>query len=351
MTTASQTPTEFPRVIAVVGASSTFGALMLRHLETALPHCRLVAIDAYPLRRPVKQVSAYRMEPNRAAGAILTIDDIPEMMQQRAWDMVVDNRRPTMADVPDVFHLESVDSVIHVGSHYDRANPREFLEGTQHWAQASRLAGCVQQFVYVSDVRVYGAGADNPVPLTERSQTEPAPAHQFILDAESDLQNNYMQSTTDAGMRVAVLRSAMSVGPTGSSPAADELLWSTLASGRNGNVPLQLVHQHDLTRAVQIALTRRLDDVYNVAGSGVLGARTMRDLCKSAMAKHPRYRARRRSPSRSRHLARRPLIVSDTKLKQAVGFKAKYSSEQAARAYCHSYLLEPSTRHDEHSTP
>ena len=41
-----------------------------------------------------------------------------------------------------------------------------------------------------------------------------------------------------------------------------------------------------------------------------------------------------------------PLIVSDTKFRQAAGFQARYSSEQAARAYCHSYLSEPTSAHD-----
>ena len=72
-----------------------------------MPQCQLVAIDYHPLRQPVKRVSAYRMEANRS-GVTLTIDDIPEVMQTRAWDMVLENRRLTMADVPDVFNLESL---------------------------------------------------------------------------------------------------------------------------------------------------------------------------------------------------------------------------------------------------
>ena len=330
-------------MIAVVGASTTFGALMLMQLETALPGCQLVAIDAYPLLQPVKQVSAYRMEPNRT-GTILTIDDIPEVMQQKAWDMVLENRRLTMADVPDVFHLETVDSVIHVGSHYDRANPKQFLENTQHWIQACRLAS-VRQFVYLSDIRVYGVGSANPIPITERSPPEPASEHRFLLDSESTLLQSHIESTPDVGLRVAILRSAMSVGPSGSSPVSDELLWNTMTSGRNGNVPIQLVHQHDLTRAVQFAATHRLDGVYNVASKGVVGAGTLRDMCKSAVANNV-LRTTRRTKSGSRHLAKHPLIVSDTKLRQDAGFTAKYSAEQAARAYCHSYLLEPTTQHE-----
>ena len=341
MTTPNQTPTEFPKVIAVVGASSSLGALMLSQLETTLPNCQLVAIDDHPLIRPVRQVSAYRMEPNRT-GAILTIEDIPEIMQMKAWDLVLDNRRLTIADAPDVFHLESVDSVIHVGSHYDRPNSRAFLEDSLHWVQACRLGG-VRQFVYISDIRVYGAGSQNPVPVTERFEAEPAPEHRSLLEAESKLREGLHEPESQGGLNIAILRSAMSVGPAASSPVADELLWNTLASGKNGNVPIQLIHQHDLINAVVFAITNQLDGIYNVAGSGVIGTRGFRNMCKTG-TKKTRI-PQRRSASKKLNLAKHPLIVSDTKLREAAGFKSKFSSEQAARAFCHSYLLEPSTRY------
>ncbi len=337
MSMSGQTPNESPRVIAVIGASSSFGALLLTHLETALPHCQLVAIDDYPLVRPVRRVSAYRMEPNRT-GAILTIDDIPEVMQLKAWDLVLDNRRLTIADAPDVFHLESVNSVVHVGSYYDRANSVAFLEDAQHWAQACRFAE-VSQFVYVSDVRVYGVGSKTPVPVTENFLGEPAPEHRHLLDVESNLLQGSRESAAGENLKVAILRSAMSVGPTGSSPVADELLWGALASGRNGDLPVQLLHHHDLSTAVELAITRQLDGIYNVAGNGVVRTRAFRDMSKNGAGSV--RRAPKRSPSRNRRLTKHPLIASDAKLRQATGFKAKYSSEQAARAYCHSFLLEP----------
>ena len=344
MTTVRQTSHESPRVIAVVGSSTTLGALMLMHLETAFPGIQLVAIDARPLLQPVKQVSAYRMEPNRT-GAILTIDDIPEIMQMKAWDLVLDNRRLTMADVPDVFHLESVDSVIHIGSHYDWIDAQQFLADTGHWMQACRL-GDVRQLVYLSDIRVYGVGSTNPIPLTERSKTSPTPAHRLLLDAESALKTDEFESAADgSGLNIAILRSAMSVGPSGSSPAADELLWNTMASSRDPRVPIQLVHQHDLTRAAEFAITNRLNGTYNVAGKGVVASGTLREMSNPVAGNL--LRSKRGGRSAGQHLARHPLIVSDTKLRQASGFVAKYSSEQAARSFCHSYLLEPTRKHDQ----
>ena len=343
MSTAPQAPDSHPRVIAVVGASSSFGALMLLHLETALPHCQLVAIDNHPLLQPVKQVSAYRMEPNRS-GAILTIDDIPEIMQSRAWDMVLDNRRLTMADVPDVFHLENVDSVIHVGSLYDQPNPEEFIGGTEHWVQACRLAG-VRKLVYLSDIRVYGIRRENPIPLTERTEPNPSAEHRFLLDAELPLQENFSETASGSSLKIAVLRSAMAAGPSGSSPATDELLWPAVAYRRGRSIPIQLVHQHDLARAVQCALFHQLHGVYNVASKGVIGSKRVLDMCRQGMAIKAN-RTGHRAGSRTRGAGKHPLIISDTKFRHAARFEATYSSEQAARAYCHSYLLGTDPRHD-----
>ncbi len=346
MSTAPLTRTSYPRVIAVVGSSSHFGALLLMELEAALPDCQLVAIDNYPLVQPVKRISAYRMEPNRT-GAILTIDDIPEVMQLRAWDMVNDNRRLTMADVADVFHLESVDSVVHVGSLYDRPNHEQFVSDTKNWVQACRMAG-VSQLVYLSDIRVYGTKRENPIPLTERYDPSPVEEHRFLLDAELQLQQGFGEAASSGNLNVAILRSAMAAGPSGCTPATDELLWSAVVSNRNRGIPIQLVHQHDLTRAVQFAIFHQLSGVYNVASRGVVDSKSVLDMCRHVTAINAN-RSKRRDGSATRGMGKHPLIVSDTKFRQAAKFEASYSSEQAARAYCHSYLLEMNARNDHSS--
>ena len=315
----------------------------MAELGTALPDCQLVAIDSHPLIRPVQRVSAYRMEPN-SAGPILHIDDIPEVMQLRAWEMVADSRRLTMADVPDVFHLESVDSVIHVGSLYDRPNPEEFVKDTEHWIQACRMAG-VSQLVYLSDIRVYGTRRENPIPLTERSEPNPAAEHRFLLDAELPLHIDSGVTTSGSALKVAVLRSAMTAGPSGASPATEELLWPAIASSRNRGIPIQLVHQHDLTRAVASALLRQLHGVYNVASKGIIGSQSVLDMWRPGKANKGSRRKRPAIP-RTGGMGKHPLIISDTKFRQAAAFEAAYSSEQAARAYCHSYLLGVNSPHD-----
>ena len=344
MTTSNRSSQPPPRVVAVVGSSSTFGALLLAHLESEWPNCQFVTIDTQPLRWPVKRVSAYRMD-RRDGGEILHIDDIPEVMQSRAWDMILDTRRPTMADIPDVLHLETVDSVIHVGSHYDGPGQEQFLNNTAYWIRMCRAAG-VRQLVYLSDIRVYGINRDNSIPLTERSSPNPAQRHRLLLEAEPDPQQSQNPTPAPDEMSVAVLRAAMTLGPSGSSPIADELLFpSIMASKRKPNIPLQFLHQQDLVRAAQYAITQRLDGVYNVASNGIVASRDVMELCRpsglSGLPKPPRARRVGR-----RRLARQPLIVTSTKFRQAAGVPFKYTSGQAIRAYCHSCLLGPGSHND-----
>ena len=325
-----------PRAIAIVGASTHLGALIMMELESAMPDIQLVALDSYPLLRPVRHVSAYRMAPNRT-GTILTIEDIPEVLQFKAWDMVLDNRQLTMADAPDVLNLESVDAIVHVGSHYDRGGWEQFIADAHHWRQACLLAE-VRQMVYLSDVRVYGMSPDNPVPLTERATTHPDAAHRALLDAEGSLLDGSGDAPSGNGTNIAVLRSAISVGTGGSSPAADEILWPAIAAMRKGAVPLQLIHQQDLVRATIHAVVHQMHGLYNVASKGVVGSQTVREMCKSVNWSRT-LKGKHSGSAPARRLTRQPLIMSDAKFRQAARFEPKYSSEQAARAHCHSYLL------------
>ena len=140
MSTSPGTPREFSHVIGVVGAASSFGAQMLLYLERERPDCWLVAIAERPLRWPVERISTYRLAQNRVGG-ILTMSDIPDFMQQKAWDMFLEGHELTIADIPDVLQLEGVDSLIHVGSYYDGPNPEQFCADAQLWLRAAPHRG------------------------------------------------------------------------------------------------------------------------------------------------------------------------------------------------------------------
>ena len=345
MTAQPGTPREFPHVIGVVGAASKFGAQLLLYLEKERPDCWLVAVAERPLRWPVERISTYRLAQNRVGG-ILTMSDIPDFMQQKAWDMFLEGHELTVADIPDVLQLEGVDSLVHVGSYYDGPNPEQFCADAQLWLRSARIAG-VRQFIYLSDVRVYGANANNPVPITERTGANPSRQHRYLADAEpalpaaaDDASPAAANGDADEEMKVAVLRTAMSVSANHASPAADELLLPAVTANRRRSFPLQFLHQHDLARAIERVITQGLDGVFNVAGDGVVDSLDILEWCR--VPGLPRHAGPGRSfNSVGRQLSRHPLIVSAAKFKQSAKFRFKYSSARAIRAYCHSVLLEP----------
>ena len=345
MSTGSGDPREFSHVIGVVGAASNFGAQLLLYLERERPDSWLVAIAERPLRWPVERISTYRLAQNRVGG-ILTMSDIPDFMQQKAWDMFLEGHELTIADIPDVLQLEGVDSLIHVGSYYDGPNPEQFCADAQLWLRAARIAG-VRQFIYLSDIRVYGANADNPIPVTERTAKNPSRQHRYLADAEpaspavtEDETSRESNNDAEHEMNVAVLRTAMSVSTNHASPVTDELFLPAVTANRKRSFPLQFLHQHDLARAIERAIRQRLDGVFNIAGDGVVDSLDILEWCR--VPGLPRHAGSGRSfNSVGRQLSKHPLIVSSAKFKQSAGFRFKYSSARAIRAYCHSVLLEP----------
>lgn len=328
-----------PPAIAVVGAASHCGARLMRHLESLLPHCRFVTFDTRPLRWPVSQVSAYRLHANSLPGT-LSVSDIPEILQHRAWDIVTQSRRITLADADASLHIEAVDSLIHLGSHYDGPDMAQFLSDTRYWLEAAGTAG-VRGFVYLSDYRVYGMRPGQPVPITELRATAPLPCHQILRDAEPA-----PAPTATPAVPVAVLRTAMTVGPNGTNPAAQEFFPLRSPPGKYGNLQLQFLHEYDLARAVAEAIARRLDGIYNLAGDGSISLAEVTELChphpgRSKVRRDPQQPDARSRRRKDGNAARHPMILSATKFKQQARFRFQYSSRRAVRAYTHSVLLEP----------
>ena len=322
MTTPRQNPTapEPAAVIALVGTSSYVGSAILLRLEAdalqdAAEGIRLVSLDNNPLRWPVSRLSAHRMGPTYG-GEGITLDAIPNLLR-----------------------LEAVDTVIYVGSNYDGADAAERLEETPRWVEACRAAG-VRQFVCLSDYRVYGIKPGHPIPITERAEPDHSGAHRQIAAAEPDCGEPDAAPPPD-GMRVAVLRAAMTLGPGGASPAAAEFLSYRIPSGGKHNPPLQFLHEYDLAGAVSAAIKRRLSGIYNLAGDGTIFLQDAALAGHETLSRPDNQAGGRRRAGKSGDPTRFPVIISATKFKQAAGFKYKYSSQRALLSYRSSVLLEP----------
>jgi nucleoside-diphosphate-sugar epimerase len=224
--------TATPEVVAITAASTALGRRVVQRLR-ADPHvARVVRLGAADLRGDVKR------------------------------------------------RLDGVDVVVHLASTtlpVDAAPTRLLLDA----------AGAVEvrSVVVVSSALVYGAAADNPVPLTEEAplavtpEFEPAVVLGEVERLAASLRNAH------PAMGVAVLRPAVPV-------AEDELGWLArmFAAVRNTPVgdadpPGQFVHLDDLAAAVTLAQSDHLDGAYNVAPDGWIPGEDLR-----ALAGGPRLR-------------------------------------------------------------
>jgi len=234
------------------------------------------------------------------------------------------------------------DVVVHLGAgdHDLRARRRESVtEGAAVMLRDATVGGATH-VVLVSSALVYGAYANNPVPLTEdavlRPDVEFVYARQLAtVEAMADRWRR-----AEPGRTVAVLRPAVAMAADGTSSLA-----RALAAGlgqRFGEVdpPAQFLHLDDLASAVAMAVDQRLDGVFNVAPEGWIAGERVRALTGS----RPRVRLPDRVnevlgrvrwrfqqgpiPPGLRSYTRAPWLVANDRLK-AHGWRPTVTNEQA----------------------
>ena len=228
-----------------------------------------------------------------------------------------------------------------------------WLSSSDAEARASRgesaLAGldealreCVNatHVVLVSSAMVYGAWANNPVPLTEDALLRPDVEFAFArqLGAVEQFVDEWRMEV--AGRTVTVLRPAVSMAADGTSRLA-----SALAAGMGQRVgeddpPAQFLHLDDLASAVVLATEKRLDGVYNVAPDGWIAGERVRALAGAVprlrlpervneVVTNLRWRFQRGPiPPGLRSYTRWPWLVANDRLR-AEGWRPAITNEQA----------------------
>jgi hypothetical protein len=169
--------------------------------------------------------------------------------------------------------LDGVDVVIHLGP----------ARTVGPMLEAAGSVGPTPTFIYRSSASVYGAWADNAVPLTEDIPLRPNPRFSFAVEhAEAerlvgDWKDNH------PGTIVAVLRPAPVVAPGGESWESNTLgRPSTLRRGET-LPPAQFLHVEDAAAAFAHVFTKRLAGTFNIAPDGFVGGETARALARSGL--------------------------------------------------------------------
>ena len=190
----------------------------------------------------------------------------------------------------------------------------------------------IRTVAIVSSATVYGAWADNPVPLTEEAPLRPNPG--FLFAAErAEVERLAVEWRDDhPGTTVALLRPAL-VLSGGSEDDVTERLGRMPRVPITDSRPMQVLHAADLASAVLHALRHRLDGAYNVAPDGWVPGDTAGALGLGGFSLPlPRRLARlvRRRSAVDPYLAH-PWAVANDRLK-ATGWKPDYTNEEAVVA-------------------
>jgi len=246
-----------------------------------------------------------------------------------------------------VGQVNGAETVVHVAGaddeewlHDPDARAEETVRRTRETLAAAESSGRVRALVHVSSATVYGAWADNPVPLPEDSPLRPNPGFGYAR-AQAEAERLVAEWGEDhPDVAVSVLRPAIVMGGDGRS-------WMSRVVGGIGTPksadaarPLQFVHADDVAAAVALAVTDDLRGVYNVAPDGWVADETARALAGGVSRfslpgwlARPLSRlgwilSRRGTPAGADPWVTHPWVVANDRLRQA-GWEPSHTNEEA----------------------
>jgi nucleoside-diphosphate-sugar epimerase len=267
---------------------------------------------------------------------VVAIDERRAEVPGAAW-RVLDVRDPAIAD-----RLRGTDVVVHLALDLDldsdaRARSAFNVRGTQTVLTAAAAAG-VRRVVLCTSAMVYGAQADNDVPLAEDAPLRATSEASFVDDLLEIERLGRRAPRAHPGLSVTVLRPAVLVGGT------DTALTRYFESPRllvvAGSRPCwQFCHVEDLVSALEYAVLEKVDGEMAVGCDGWLeqeeveelsGLRRMELPPAIAFGAASRLHRLGLTPSPAGDLAytMHPWVVSGSRLHEA-GWRPKWTNEEA----------------------
>jgi len=315
-----------PKSVAVTGASGYVGARLLRKLEEEEGISKLVAFDTLPPVAPIRNMAAYRKDVTVPIDEALAHHNVSTLVHLAFISRRGRNRR----------EVESI----------RQAN----LDALSAVLESCARAG-VNHIVYLSSHTVYGAHADNPIPLTDAAPLRPLPDFPYGYDKFLSEQMLQEFQETHPDIAVTILRSCMVLGPSAGNYITKAFFRPWLLGVLDYNPPLQFVYEDDLARVLTIVVQRSLPGVYNVAGDGVVFYRELAEIIKSKLINLPAFLAyglvqltwnlhiQRESTASGLDLVRYPMVLSTGKLNKATGYRFWHTSLETLSAFANSSLL------------
>jgi len=235
--------------VAVTGASGLVGRRLMRVLADDPTVTRLIGLD---VREPTRR---------------------PQRFEFHLADVARSELKPLLEGVDVLVHLASVVDPIPDESLMARVN----VEGTRRVLDAAAAVG-VTKVVRVSSAAVYGAWANNPVPLTEDAPLRPNAQFSPAVQA-AEAERLLIEWRDDhPGTTVTILRTAPVLGPGAERLPSRLLLGRPHLQVRGATPVIQATHVDDLVSALALVVLSDHPGTYNVASDGWLNHDEARSL-------------------------------------------------------------------------
>ena len=272
-------------------------------------------------------------------GKVVAIDVRRGAADGATW-RVGDVRDPVVAR-----QIAGADAVVHLAVDWSLQTPpaeRSALNvrGTQTAVTAAAAAG-IARVVVVTSAAVYGALADNPLPLEEDAPLQ-APPEGIVADLLEIERVAADARRVHPGLTVTVVRPAALVGPGVDTLVTRHFAAPRLLCIKDVEPAWQFCHVDDLASALVLAALGRVSGVVTVGCDGYLDQRRVEDVSGMKRVEVPAtlaYATAERlhrvglTPAPASELAyvMHPLVVPSTALR-AAGWRPSYDNEACLRA-------------------
>jgi nucleoside-diphosphate-sugar epimerase len=267
-----------------------------------------------------------------AVERVWAIDRLPQPTVAGADMIAADVTDPSFPAV-----LSGATSLVHLAEDLShRSDEMGAVATLEQVLQGAEEVGC-GHVVLVSSAMVYGAHADNPVPLTEHHRPRPVRALRYAT-SKLRIEETALAWSARTGMEVAILRPTTTLSERGVSYVSRAMRSAMSLRPAMVEPPIQFLHHDDLVAAITKVAVDRWGSVFNVAPDGWIDPEVFGDLLAEELAwpeplEDMRVRAarlvRRRKVDRAlTAYVSHPWAVANDRLRRT-GWKPKFSNEEA----------------------
>lgn len=276
---------------------------------------------------------ADRLLSNENIAELVALDRVSSDGVQQ-FELLEDDLGSVLAEEDTIVHLAATPAGFAGDAGAARAD-RALAERVLLGAQAAGAA----HVLLVSSAMVYGAWAENPLPLTEEAPVKPNPEFRFAV-VRSEIEVLGEQWATDTGGSLTIVRAATTLARGRENGLANLLRHSAALRSSDGDAPAQFLHAEDFAAAIELLVVGGHDGVFNVAADGWLRPSEIAALrgtpetpirvpgvVISAVSDARRRLGAATHPGLTAYL-QHPWVVANDKLK-ALGWQPEFSNEEA----------------------